>query len=1158
MVEVINSLIKKYEANEKVDFSSLFIIHNAERFYLKDLYFFSVENMLQDNQTVSYRHVFDYNEFMHSDIFYDEQGLEVVEFAEKMEVLYELPRIDVAERVFDIDEDNNHLPDMTESKNVDIYNSLQPSMRYDVEMKKYHDNAVFNAQDYFLVEIQGKQNYYKAKDIIVRENSLQSSLNEYVLNRSHTPEDLAKCDIYVLENNQEKFVDKILIGQDFIAGKINYFEKLDGLQVKGVKVDDNFNQTETVIKTLDKYYAQINSIEVEIPDGKTTKQVKKFEVRNFQNAHNGKFVKLTLIVNGTKQEKMVNISSLKTLENLNFENLEQMIGSKLKYLDNDEVYETEPITLEQAQIKYSPVSCLQEQVGVDNSKIMAENAYLQLKNGEFIKEKNIEPICYKFVLGDDFDAYLFTTIIDGKEQTVIIDKSYIIGKSFPIHLSGITLRSIQDGRKISRCSMLNADVIQTETKNKKYFKSVVVSDNNALKMQALEEFKQSYINGEYEIDSVYVKNGETEKLEKLDPRKKRFLEQDSFVLNNYSQDTHTYSSIDGNNVEYVAGKNGKVGKIVGGPHYNVAKGISEGYKILWNSVFAGMVAMTTPLGLLVVLAPVVAAVAVSAAILAVPAIPIFSAIKGAILNRNLAKIKDQLTAGRDKQKKDIKLELDYLNSLISSKSASKNINLSSFIAKYSSLKQNILSLSSAQLTDGFYIKDKEIEVNKDNMHNVGIFLEQAKLLEKELKGNFMHKGLEKQYEKAKENYKKIQNKVTNCKGNVPEKLLEQLEKAKTKYEEIEVKYTEKKAAFDNMWADGYHAPTQVEKDNSLDKLDASLEKTRALYQMKCMATNNPNKLKEMLSDLLTQENIEKFGLESHANYSQINAQNYPVVVNEVNLTYNQMAKNFLNDSNFNNFSERINQIIAEASKQDFTKKDVEEKTEAVVRTMYAGASYTNSADWEKEYHERLALTPLVVELAKKAIEDKDLLDNQIKKNETMLSLNPLEVEPTETAEDEQVLEADLLEQPVAEYVEEQPIAEASKDMATNDKKLNKELKKQEQKNYVINSEESLKNLITNITDENAETAIELARYLKSAYPEMSSADLLTLAKKIDKAHAQGKTAISCTRKELYKNILIDGQYFLNDLNVATSQKNMEAKKKQTKKENVSSDGTFGV
>ena len=51
------------------------------------------------------------------------------------------------------------------------------------------------------------------------------------------------------------------------------------------------------------------------------------------------------------------------------------------------------------------------------------------------------------------------TIIDGKEQTVIIDKSYIIGKSFPIHLSGITLRSIKDGRKISRCSTVKFNVI---------------------------------------------------------------------------------------------------------------------------------------------------------------------------------------------------------------------------------------------------------------------------------------------------------------------------------------------------------------------------------------------------------------------------------------------------------------------------------------------------------------------------------------------------------------------------------------------------------------------------------------------------------------------------------------------------------------------------
>lgn len=494
---------------------------------------------------------------------------------------------------------------------------------------------------------------------------------------------------------------------------------------KTTLVEGKDGSINTVEEEIDPYYSE----QIMRPDGRDVT----LEVMNYavNPTADGEFILLRYM--GEHVDTLVPIESLYTvkadssigdkIENFK-ENRNKLIGqSVFVKLADGSVYRTEPLTYEQVNKTYSKHETMQ--ITENESAILEDGTYLKLRDGRYVKEnETVRPICYEFVSGDTFDAYMVkldSPTADGK-TSVIVDKS-TFAKKATVVVDGATLK-LENAFKIKETSkaMKDADVIQTTSGHNKIEQCVLLSEpkynaagevettalSDEEKEKAIEgaksKFESSYKEGSYEIDRVVDNEGN---LVELDKQKQRYRFTNVTRMKDYGNKDYAY--LRNGNIKYDATK----GKLVGGPKFDTKKYIGSTYKRIGSITTDAFSTMFSTGGLLaVLLLPQIFIVA--AATLAGAAIlnPVIFGIIGAIKNRN-QNFKLNTKGHRKQLKKEIIADLEEVieDTKITDKTKLTERNL---LDRFETIDNKIISLCATKRISSFRMVNGVGNVNRTN------------------------------------------------------------------------------------------------------------------------------------------------------------------------------------------------------------------------------------------------------------------------------------------------------------------------------------------------------------------------------------------------------------------------------------------------------------
>ncbi len=512
---------------------------------------------------------------------------------------------------------------------------------------------------------------------------------------------------------------------------------------KTTLVEGKDGSINAVEEDIDPYYSE----QIMRPDGRDVT----LEVMNYtvDPTADGEFILLRYL--GEHVDTLVPINSLYSvngdsigdkIENFK-ENRNNLIGQSIFVkLANGSIFRTEPLTYEQVYKTYSKHETMQ--ITEDESAILEDGTYLKLKDGRYVKEnETVRPICYEFVSGDAFDAYMVkldSPTADGK-TSVIVDKS-TFAKKAEVVVDGTTLK-LENAFKIKETSkaMKDADVIQTTSGHNKIEQCVLLSEpkyNAAGEVEttplsdeekekvikrAKSQFESSYKEGDYELDRVVDDKGN---LVELDKQKQRYRYTNVTKMKDYGN--KDYALLRSGNIKYDASK----GKLVGGPKFETAKYIKSTYKRIGTITTDAFSAMFSSWGILaaLLLPQILVAGAVALAGAAVLN-PIIFGIIGAIKNRN-----QNFKLKTNKHRKILKKEIidDLEDVLKDTKTADKtNLTERNLLNKFETIDNKIMSLCATKRISSFRMVNGVGHVNRTNAALYTDFRKDMTAREKELK-----------------------------------------------------------------------------------------------------------------------------------------------------------------------------------------------------------------------------------------------------------------------------------------------------------------------------------------------------------------------------------------------------------------------------------------
>lgn len=358
----------------------------------------------------------------------------------------------------------------------------------------------------------------------------------------------------------------------------------------------------------------------------------------------------------------------------------------------DKFLRTMPITTQQATLTYDTEKIMHRTSFAGD--VMANNAYLRLGNGKYVKESEfVRPIAYKYARGDDseFDAYLcYVSDNSGNIKTIIVPKSVTAGRYggysiTPDNMVRIkkslnplkecdVIQTTNNGEKVEQCVTLTNRPVET----KKSLKAEPKQEAEGYLQNAIEQFRAEYARGRYAIDNnkviMPIKQGKKTVYQEFDIETSsdgkfpvRYVYTDKLYTDDTTHENYKYKYLENRAAQI----DEKTGKLKYGPKINTGKAIKNFYKGYGKLGLESAAAFFAGGGLLALLgAPILVAAAAGTYVAAGVAAPIYYAIKGAVLKfKNFA---DKVKTNRNNVKNKLNNQMQALYQQVSNKIAENN------------------------------------------------------------------------------------------------------------------------------------------------------------------------------------------------------------------------------------------------------------------------------------------------------------------------------------------------------------------------------------------------------------------------------------------------------------------------------------------------------
>lgn len=706
----------------------------------------------------------------------------------------------------------------TVQKNIELQHGAKRTYLADINNKLTTDDT------YIMVKIKGyKQPTYVKKSEIIYDNSSTVKTLLDLMN-------LKKADLEeFIKNNRFYYkgtlIEGISTAYEYSCEELLSYEELDAehatrktvelkqnAKISSGKITYEIANESTV--SLDPYYSDQHYVKKEEQEGNDPEkktEVAKIQIRNAKLAQDGEFIKV--VIAGEMAHTLVKLSDIYDLHsNTQITDLTQLGGQAVRIKQADGTFvTTEPLTYEQVSLRYDTIKSFQP--APEDMQPMAEEAYLKLSNGKYIKEAEaVKPMAYKYVIDENtnnFDIYRVKVLDSNPPQYVLVTKEFVEKQAVinPTTESGAKL-DLGDCKKMQRTPDLKTcDVIQTSSAGKdveacKILPPVNTAARRAELSDSMRAFETGYKNGTYKLTSVYNKDNQLCTLDKSSA--KRFVFTDTFEIEDKAERSIEYKSMKFNKLIFDErkGKNGTFTVVTGGPEFSFKNATSEGYKNLGKIFGATFAASMNPAGIFAILAfyPVVA-LGLAGMVAAIPGIPIVNAFRKLKNIIKPDKLKEKVEIQRKEDKKEIELLLENLLET-SKKQEMTAENILKMDQRFEEINQRIIALSRANVNTKFQIVNGQCEITTDMAPFVIEYKRQhkkdfkklnkveAQIAKKEKSVAEYKKelaALEKQKGKLKaEKYDKLLKKLHKKYGDDPLKHLAEMKKdfseARTKYD----------------------------------------------------------------------------------------------------------------------------------------------------------------------------------------------------------------------------------------------------------------------------------------------------------------------------------------------------------------------------------------
>ena len=565
--------------------------------------------------------------------------------------------------------------DIIKSYNSTSVNAKDKSIPYGLRRNLEVSEASTKDDDnYLCVEINGKKEFLKKSEIFWMDGDVKKDLTQAK----------SLSDIQFFDED-DKQINTLYTEKEYVFNKTNSSEAVDlnkfnkatyNINKKGELKEFNIKLNRTLSKQ------EFTTKEEDSARKGKTKIVHMIKTTNYQYDKDGDFI----AVNVNNELKIVPISSLETENGDSIADkqpdgtykidVDSIINKQLKIVKDDTIIgTTDPITFEQATIRYNSIKTYQPFDGKTDDKTC-----LRLANGNYVKElKSVQPKSYKIATNpDDFDCYLLENIVDGKFEYSIIDKDYYIKNQKTKKFRGLNVFKVQhcdfndkkciavqktsNGEPIQQCDLIND--FETKISNEDGSKSVYTCRANGDRKKIYEEFLKAYKEGNYKVSYVYI-----------DGKKEDLAE-------NCGKFIYTDESLREVDEKYAESKKYDIGK-------RISSGFKKYIKFLKKTAGFALIAAAIP-----VIGPMITATYAVGVLAAIPVIPTYHIINGGVRNLFMSKdrmSKDNFKKYNNEQVKEINFELENLFDLVKNKKISNEIQFEDAFATH--VMDRVLALS---------------------------------------------------------------------------------------------------------------------------------------------------------------------------------------------------------------------------------------------------------------------------------------------------------------------------------------------------------------------------------------------------------------------------------------------------------------------------------
>lgn len=833
MAIVRNRLVEISGDINKYDFNRLYIFdHNHYGHQLSKLFIRNSKNEIEPLTSVK--------ALLSSDgrIYFDKDGINYLTLVDDMSTMSDYIRANIRIDDFRTTDDVSveaEVPSTYEATSrleLSKGNDLQPQngIRRVVSVAETNDmRAEFVNNNYVLLQLVG----YRESQLIKRTDIYyyDGETRIYPFMVSGKVDDLVRDDIQYFVNGVE--IENLFVSHEYSFDSLLYFEQIDAARAERhrYEVVDGADGLEVELIQTEDVDAYISE--------QTPAEDNKIKIKNFKLSANGEYINVYL--RGSNIEESVKITDLLDENGISLvdengalrQNLLEYVGRSLRIrVDAEHFIETEPLTSDQAQMRYETVKSLQPTEKEED--VLADGTFVKLDDGRVAEEKMVaQPISYNFAQGnEEYSAYL-CLIGSGESQRFIVMSRQEFEErargrdSFTVQGQIINVPQCQ---KLKRAKFsLNADIVQTTNTGREFEECKLLNmvdgteiENKTEELERQREaFLTAYKAGQYKVGDIIDENGKVVKL-----KEGRFRLSDEYVKDDVAATSKEYEALSKGSLKLV-GKDGKLEAVKGGPKYDVGKSILKKYGTMLKSMGIGMAGMISIGGLLLApLMPIVAPVLAAAAVGGVVGIPAYCAIKGRIVNGKTTRFPNPVDVRRSITKAEVESQLSNLYEQTNSHMATQNLSPDQiarahriFLTEMQKIDLAIMEMSAVRDKTTFKMEDGECKYDARNAYLVDGFrqatqeeLAEVKSLEAQLK---VAKAKKEKFEKAKAKIEARRN-VYGALSPADQRKLDELIRKQgssvEEYETLQSRHDELQQTLESRMKDHTSQPQNYEAD----------------------------------------------------------------------------------------------------------------------------------------------------------------------------------------------------------------------------------------------------------------------------------------------------------------------------------------------------------